>query len=150
MQPSKKKELSIVDWFVTLILLCSSSAMLVCLILPVLVTTPREKLQKELAIELGVEIQDYPYLHSFPSGYFHTVLKPGMTISEVHEIVRGYKKVLHCEDWAEVYYYFSTELEHAKRFMISYDEGKFNRFQGEDDDSRTIWTDGCLPGLIEE
>jgi hypothetical protein len=120
-------------------------------ILPAVIITPRERMQQELAKELGVEIKDYPYPVSFPSGYFYTVLKPGMSVAEVHQIVKGYEKVVNCGNVSEIYYYFSAEVEQAKRFKIVYDnDGKFLRFEGEEDDSRTLQTYGCIPGLIEE
>lgn len=120
-------------------------------ILPAMIITPRERMQQELAKELGVEIKDYPYPVSFPSGYFYAVLKPGMSVAEVHQIVKGYEKVVNCGNVSEIYYYFSAEVEQAKRFKIVYDnDGKFSRFEGEEDDSRTLQTDGCIPGLMDE
>ena len=125
--------------------------LLILWIIPTLTITPKERMQKELAKELGVKIQDYPYPYSFPSGYFSSVLKPSMSISEIHEIVQGYEQVLHCEDREEVYYYLSVELEDAERFWIIYDEeGKYEVLQGEDNGSGGYPTDGCFPGLIEE
>ena len=112
-------------------------------------TSPRERMQLELAKELGVRIEDYPYRKSFPSGYFYTILQPGIPIAEVHNIVRGYEKVLHCGQRSEIYYYFSSELKDAKRFKLLYDgQGKYLDFEGEEDDSRTIHTYGCEPGQI--
>ncbi|HET6597982.1 MAG TPA: hypothetical protein VFG81_20320 [Anaerolineales bacterium] len=125
--------------------------LLIWWIVPTLTVTPRERMQNELAKELGVKIKDYPYPYSFPSGYFSTVLKPGMSIQEVHEIVQGYEQVLHCENREEVYYYLSVELEDTERFWIFYDEeGKYEGLQTEDNDSGRFSTNGCFPGLIEE
>jgi len=136
-------------WMLMLVFICLGG-IVIWWILPVLINSPRERMQMELSKELGVEIQDYPYPSSFPSGYFRSVLKPGMSISEVHEIVQGYEKVVHCSNTREIYYYFSAELRDAKRFQLSYDEGKYSRFQGEEDDSRTLHSDGCVSGLIQE
>jgi len=65
-------------------------------------TDMQERMAEELASELGVRISDYPYEKSFPVGYFYTVLKPGMTIEEVHKIVRSYKQVLRCKSYSEI------------------------------------------------
>ncbi len=111
--------------------------------------TPRESLQFELANKLGVRIEDYPYRTSFPAGYFYTVLRPEMTIAEVHNIIQGYEKVLHCGNRSEVYYYFSSELKDAMRFKVRYDDqGNYLNFEGEEDDSRTLQTNGCELGII--
>lgn len=145
-----KKTRSTLFWLSIFNLICLGLFALLW-ILPDLIISPREKVQEELAKELGVEILDYPYPSSFPSGYFYSVLKPGMSLSEVHNIVQGYEKVVNCRNVSEIYYYFSVELEQAKRFKLIYDgDGKFLRFEGEDNDSRTLRTDGCLPGLINE
>lgn len=135
----------------SVVIMFSFWILLIWWIIPTLTITPRERMQNQLAKELGVKIQDYPYPSSFPSGYFYTVLKPGMSISEVHEIVQGYEKVVQCDNLSEVYYYFSQKLEDAKRFELVYDDrGKYVRFEGEEDDSRTLQTFGCEPGLIQE
>jgi len=109
----------------------------------------KERMQSELAMKLGVRIEDYPYRTSFPAGYFYTVLQPGMTLEEVHQKVQGYEKVLHCGSRSEIYYFFSSELEDAKRFKLRYDEhGKYLNFEGEEDDSRTLQINGCELGTI--
>jgi hypothetical protein len=111
--------------------------------------TLRERMQIELAKHLGVRIEDYPFRSSFPSGYFYTILEPGMTIAEVQNIVQGYEKVLHCGNRSEIYYYFSSELVDAIRFKLRYDDqGNYWDFEGEEDDSRTLQTNGCKPGTI--
>lgn len=146
-----KKAKQLFTYFLATSVLIIGGVTIIWWILPAVITTPRETLQRDLAKELGVEIPDYPYPVSFPSGYFYTVLKPGMSVSEVHQIVKGYEKVMNCRNVSEIYYYFSVELEQAKRFKIVYDnDGKFVRFEGEEDDSRTLDTNGCAPGLIEE
>ena len=112
---------------------------------------PNGKKQVELANRLGVRIEDYPYESAFPEGYFFTVLKPGMMSSDVHEIVYGYEKVLHCEKYSEIYYYYNIDDLKALRFEIIYDgAGRFMELRSEDDDSRTIRTEGCVLGLIPE
>jgi hypothetical protein len=129
----------------------SGIVLLLAISLSITGCNPYKKEQKDLANELGVSINDYPYRSSFPSGYFYSVLEPGMTLDEVHSIIMGYKKVLNCDyRRREVYYYFSTEDTKALRFEIVYDDNlKYWKFRGEDDDSRTIWTKSCEPGLIE-
>ncbi len=150
MKRLKEKMHPAMFWLLAMMLTCLG-IVVIWWILPALITTPREKMQQELAKELGVEIQDYPYPFAFPSGYFYIVLKPGMSVAEVHEIVQGYEKVLHCGKNAEVYYYLSAELENAERFWLIYDDqGKYQRFQGEDNDSGILSTAGCVAGLIEE
>ena len=135
-----------------------STSISICLLIsgilwitPMLSTSSREKAQKNLAWELGVRIDDYPYPLGFPSGYFGVVLKPGMSISDVHKIVRAYRQVLHCGDGMEVYYYLSTDIEDTERFFIFYDEqGRYLRIQGEDNDSRMNLDGlGCSDGLLE-
>lgn len=112
---------------------------------------PYEKKQMELANRLGVTIEDYPYESAFPEGYFFTVLKPGMTSSDVHEIIYGFEKVLYCGKYSEIYYYYNTDDLKALRFEIIYDgAGRFVELRSEDDDSRTIRTEGCVLGLIPE
>src|SRR5262249_46383763 len=110
--------------------------------------------QRMLAKELGVNIDDYPYPHAFPNGYFYSVLKPGMTIEQVHDIVKGYKKVFNCGDY-EVYYYFSSSDSHALKFESNYDlsadkqDYVFLSLEVEDSNSRTIFVDGCTSGLLK-
>lgn len=110
---------------------------------------PLVKKQQELAREFGVQLDDYP--SSFPAGYFYAVLEPGMSISEVHKIVRGYEEVLHCGDGMEVYFYLTTDIKDAQRFYIFYDEqARFARLQTEDNDSRRVLPDGCASGPLKE
>lgn len=150
MKHSKIKLHPLRFWITSLILACLG-VIIVWWILPTVIITPKETMQQDLAVELGVKIHDYPYPSSFPSGYFYSVLKPGMPLSDVHDIVRGYESVMRCEDTREVYYYFSSHVDGATRFQLRYDEsGKFVRFEGEEDDSRTLHLSGCVPGLIGE
>jgi hypothetical protein len=105
--------------------------------------------QLELAEQLNVTIGDYPYTDIFPAGYFDTILIPGMPIEEVHEKVLGYEKVIHCGTYKEVYYYFGTEDDKALRFEVLYDDDfGYEKLETEDDDSRTIYTKGCVKGLL--
>lgn len=138
------------------ILLLTLSVILVCGlgalgINSIILGSHQERIQV-LATQLGVRVEDYPYPSAFPEGYFYTVLKPGMTIYEVHQIVQGYEKVLHCEDVeTEIYYYFSSEDGKALRFAIVYDDQwRFWRLRGEDTNSRSIRTEGCEDGPIKE
>jgi hypothetical protein len=108
--------------------------------------------QIDLANYLRVEIEDYPYPKAFPAGYFDTVLKPGIALGEVHIIVQGYSKVLHCDAYREVYYYFSAYDQDALRIEMLYDEsGRYEELREEDENSKTISTSDCSPGpLLEE
>ena len=137
------------SFFMIFILLC----LLVTAILwvrPLVTTSPREKLQQALAKELGVKIDDYPYPYSFPAGYFFTILKPGMTVSNVHEIVRAYDKVFRCGKTAEVYYYLIEDPEDFVSIWVVYDEqGTYRELRSEGDSGRTS-TDWCSLGLQEE
>jgi hypothetical protein len=120
-------------------------------------TNPYAIKQEELASRFGVNIKDYPFETDFPSGYFYSVIKPGMTFNDVHEIVRGYEKVLRCRNtgknyyyFSEIYYYFGSGDDDAIRFELFYDkQGNFERFQGEDKNSRSIMIFGCEEGLIQ-
>jgi hypothetical protein len=97
------------------------------------------KMQEELAQTIGVRIEDYKNPNVFPVGYFATVLKPGMTYVEVHQIVRGYEDVLACFSQEEVYYYFSTDEKTAIRFIVLYDnQGKFIELNGEEPGSELL------------
>ena len=119
-------------------------------IFPVVTTSPQERAQQSLAKELGVEIEDYPSKSSFPGGYFYVILKPGMSISEVHKIMRAYEKVLHCGQTIEVYYYLSANAEDAKQIWVIYDKnGKFAYLTGNDSDSGNQDTEWCVAGLLE-
>lgn len=111
---------------------------------------PNATQKAELAKQLGIKIADYPPEASFPIEYFYTVLRPGSSIDEVHSIVKGYSKVLHCETWSEIYYFFDNRDADALRVQIFYnDKGEYDHLLGEDEDSRTIWTEGCDIGLID-
>lgn len=107
------------------------------------------EIRRQLAQELGVNIDDFENPYSFPSNYFDSLLQPGMSIAEVHSIVRGYKTVLHCGNTREVYYFFSNMKEDAVRLEFIYSEsGQFKWRGGEDSDSHSIFIEGCSPGLI--
>jgi hypothetical protein len=110
------------------------------------------KAQESLALEMGVKVEDYPAPSGFPVGYYYSVLEPGMTLAEVHEMVIGYEQVYHCDRSYEIYYFYSTDELIAIRFMLSFDDdGKYHYFFSEDENSRERWwTDGCELGLIEE
>jgi hypothetical protein len=140
-----KKTLSLKNAIGILILFC-----LLLYILPTVTTSPKEKKQQELAKELGVEIKDYPPIVSFPSGYFSDVLKPGMSIAEVHSIVIGYKMALRCGETQEKYYFLTVDEKDSERFWLFYDqEGKFERKQSEGDSGR-LAQGHCSIGLLDE
>jgi len=104
--------------------------------------------QEQLADILGVKLEDYRQV-DFPRDYFSQTLKPGITISEVHNIVIGYEKVLKCGDWAEVYYFFNSSDEEAFRYKILYVDGFYDSFIVDDFyDSMKISLSGCTEGLL--
>jgi hypothetical protein len=116
---------------------------------------PYRNQQENLANDFGVRINDYPYEMNFPLGYFYAVLKPGMSIDEIHKLTRGYEKVDRCRTsitgpfYKEVYYYYSSDDLQALRFQMFYDNKEvFTNFQSEDNNSRTISTKDCELGLI--
>jgi hypothetical protein len=107
--------------------------------------------QVALAEDLGVAIGDYPSRSHFPVGYFYRRLRPGTHISEVHAIIRGYDASYSCPYNREAYYYFSSEEKWALRFEIWYDDRlEVDEVRSEDEDSKTISINGCLPGLLSE
>jgi hypothetical protein len=112
--------------------------------------------QEKLAEELGIKIQDYPNERSFPVGYFDTILEPGMTIYEVHKIVKGYVGVFRCfNDSAEHYYYYSLEEDKEIDFFIFFDtERNFMELKSiEPLNNKTVSSGGpvaCFPGLLNE
>jgi hypothetical protein len=113
------------------------------------IRNPYQRMQENLAKELGVQIDDYPYKSVFPEGYFYTVVKPGMTMEEVHKIIKGYEKVYHCKTYSEIYYYFSVDDSKAIRLEIIYDDkGNYYDMRGDDPSGYMIKLDGCTSGLI--
>jgi len=107
--------------------------------------------QEKYAKQYGLKIDDYPYPLVFPAGYYETILKPGMSINQIHATIRGYASVYHCKQYSEIYYFFSKKEEKAIRFEVTYDErGNFKYLQGEEPDSPTIQLHGCTEGLINE
>ena len=106
--------------------------------------------QEELAKSLGVKVEDYPL--DFPTDYFYTILKPGLTLAEVHNIVQGYESVYNCYGTDELYYYFSNDENDALRFEFDYDkQGHFVEMRSEDPNSRSLGGlgEGCSEGLLE-
>ena len=113
--------------------------------------SPHWRQQEALAEEIKVNISDYSYEYVFPVGYFETVLKPGMSLEEVHRIVIGYEEVFNCYQDLELYYYFSSDDHKAIRMLIIYDEHKkYTEIQGEEPGSPTIFVTGCSPGLLDD
>jgi hypothetical protein len=138
----------IVLWLLVFVLICLL-AFVVLSIRSYVKSIPLVKKQQELAKEFGVNLDDFQY--AFPSEYFYTVLKAGMSMSEVHRTVRGYEQVLHCGAGMEVYYYLTTDIKDTDRFYIFYDEqDKFKRLQTEDNDSRRVLPGGCVSGRLQE
>lgn len=118
---------------------------------------PYRPLQRRaLAEQLGVEENKNYFPHpGFPANYYRDILKEDMTISKVHQTVKGYRKVLWCgkrggEAW-EIYYYYSDNDYTAMRIQIEYWQEKFIGLETEDEDWRTIDPDGCKEGrLLDE
>ncbi|MBI5822915.1 MAG: hypothetical protein HZB18_02735 [Chloroflexi bacterium] len=109
----------------------------------------REK-QEQLAQTLGVNIHNYRRF-DFPFDYFLQELKPGMPIREIHRIIRGYDRVLRCDDYAEVYLYFSPPGTDSFKYMILYDEKFFRSFITDDIfGDRTVSINGCVDGKLPE
>jgi len=111
-----------------------------------------KQMQNDLAAKLGVKIEDYQPEEYFPDSYFWSVLKPGMDISEVHKIVIGYEKVFRCDNFFEIYYYFSSDYEKALIFSILYNDlGKYYDMRMDEEGiHRPAPMDRCEPGLLEE
>jgi len=106
--------------------------------------------QEKLAAKFGVRIDDFHSPMAFPIGYYDMILKPGMEREEVHRAIQDYEKVLQCWELSEIYYYFSEDDMKAIRIKVVYDEtGHFRFLEGEEPDSRTIRTGGCVPGLLK-
>ncbi len=108
--------------------------------------------QRKLAENLGVQMNDYAASYAFPVGYFHEILKPGMTLEEIHKLVKGYASVYSC-GYSEVYYYFSKNDSRAIRFEINYDQPSagvyvFLSLQTEDDNSHSIHMHACKLGPL--
>ncbi|MGD8456672.1 MAG: hypothetical protein PVF83_09830 [Anaerolineales bacterium] len=122
--------------------------------------------EEKLAMEFGVtkdELSRYRYI--FPYYYFDEKLEPGMSIKEVHEIIKGYEVMYDC-GIDEIYYFYSTNQRRALRIMVSYGydnedvkevykegDGWVNwvetadlhylYIRGEDDDNWMLGVDGC-------
>jgi hypothetical protein len=111
----------------------------------------RNREEKAIANALGVKREDYPASRPFPGSYFETVLKPGMTIQKVHEIVQGYMKATSCGVDEELYYFYGTDNETADRILFLYNQNdlKFQSYREEDKNSHAITTKNCLPGLLK-
>jgi len=109
--------------------------------------------QKQLRLgeELGIDYKNYPPPENFPYGYFSDILEPGMEKAEIHSVVTGYEKVIHCETREEIYYYYHSSDQKATRIMLIYDDqGKFKTAVPEDKDSLSFDASSCLLGLLEK
>jgi hypothetical protein len=118
----------------------------------------RKQNQAELASILNVKIDEYPFPEDFPFFYYQAVLEKGMTVDEVHEIVKGYDYALNCWGYDEIYYYFGLHHNDSINFMITYDElGKAKWVISGNSDSGpdfpTIYSvenGECTEGLLEK
>jgi hypothetical protein len=134
------------------ILIASISVLILAILCSTLVRSSGYSSEQEiLAQEIGIKIDDYPYPNQFPVGYFAFVLKEGMEINDVHEVIKGYTKVFKCSKaFAEVYYYFSDDDTKALRFSVHYDMNlRYIDITSEDSNSHTISLRGCTLGLFE-
>ena len=134
-----------------LLVLVTLLTVLICL-LPAAyeqVYVPYSRERKSLAKELGVNINNYR-ARLFPFDYFEETLKPGMSSDEVHSIVRGYKTVMRCGTNAEIYYFFSTDVDKAERYLVSYDEKGKLEFTIIEADSYSLSDITCVPGRLGE
>jgi hypothetical protein len=119
-------------------------------LLPWLKAIPYISQQQKLAEFLEVDIKDYRQT-DFPYEYFAQALTPGMSIREVHQVVRGYDRVLSCGDYSEIYYYFHIDDYKAFRYEIMYIEKRLKEFSTDDIyNSWRISSDGCVDGQLEE
>jgi hypothetical protein len=111
--------------------------------------------REELARELGLDPQIYGRIPYFPIGHFDETLPRGTPISQVHQIVKGYEAVFVCEDYIEMYYYYSTSDEDALIFTISYEDNKElkqkvrRNILTDDDNSGWLPYGNCTPGLLD-
>jgi len=105
--------------------------------------------QKQVAEVFKVDLKNYREV-DFPFQYFDETLKPGMSIKDVHQIMRGYELTFKCQDWGEVYFYFSKNEKEAFKYMILYDDsGKFESFITDDPyNSMGVSTSSCVKGLL--
>lgn len=109
--------------------------------------------QEKLAQEFGVKIQDYPYEVSFPVGYFDNVLIPGMTVEEVHGLIKGYVKVFRCfNNSAELYYYYSLDEDKGVDFFVFYDKNRsFTELKSIPSTKNSVGSgdpEACKPGML--
>ena len=117
------------------------------------------KQEKKLAELFGINLVEYKRNNSFPYQYFVDNLEKGMSVHEVHQVMRGYEKVLKCGEATEVYYYYYKDDGLAYRYQIIYDEGKyFGNGYGDfrihegtrGDDYLLGYENGCMDGLLAE
>ena len=109
--------------------------------------------RQALAREFGVGIEDYKYPEIFPLEYFEANLHTGATLIDVHAVIRGYERVVRCEAGStrEVYYYYSPDDSKSVRIEVWYDDyEKLVQINTEDQNSRGIQVEGCVPGRIGE
>jgi hypothetical protein len=117
--------------------------------------------KRVLAQALKIDTEKYPLHRGFPINYYGDTLTPEMTVTEVHQIIRGYHIAFRCGNDTEIYYYYSGDDRRALRFEVwynqeynqsrsAYGQMKFSSIRGEDSNSRTISIKGCEPGLLPE
>jgi len=124
------------------------------LVLALLVYAPkleRKKERMDLADSLGVSLKDYPPEIIFPTSYFRTKLKEGMSVDEVHEIIQGYEQVYRCGKVTEIYYFYDTEDDKAYRYAVIYNwDMTYTRTVTEDSNSKYFNVEKCELGLLTQ
>ena len=118
-------------------------------IIPILRSYSYLSQQRQLANILGVSLDDYRQF-DFPFQYFDEALKPGMSIKDVHQIMRGYELVFKCRDWGEIYFYFDRRDKYAFKYLILYDDNKkFESLIVDDiNNSMSVSANGCEEGYL--
>ncbi len=112
----------------------------------------RHEQREGLATLLGIQLEEHPPDTAFPVSYYRSAIASRSSMSTVHTVIQGYEKVLHCTQGAkrEIYYYFASSDRTALRFEVwYYDDRSFDQIRSEDDDSRSIRPEGCVPGRYE-
>jgi len=108
--------------------------------------------QIKIAHILGVKIKDYPPSQYFPQGYFLLKLQTGMSVEEVHSIMKGYVSVKKCGDDMEQYFFISDKQDMNVLLLdLIFSEEKFllDKIVTFDRGNNPITTT-CVLGQLEE
>jgi len=104
--------------------------------------------QEKIAKILGTQIENFPPSQHFPYGYFDKKLKKGMSLSEVHSIMKGYVSVYRCSDLLENYYFISENDNNTLEFSIIYDEDKLFSELISEERGYHFLSPECIPGQV--